>query len=133
MVGAIDSFTEENFEAIKTKDSFGNPPIDYVEGKYASMAGPAFAMLYNAVSGYPEANSEDGGAIRLYQGFWVAKSREEYIELYGYTTGIYENAYSCEDLMQVIRVFNEEASPQALKELTEAYTVEDVKARIVNG
>lgn len=133
MVGAIDSFTEANFEAVKTKDAFGNAPIDYVEGKYASMAGPAFAMMYNAITGHQEANSEDGGAIRLYQGFWVAKNREEYIELYGYTTGIYENAYSCENLMQVIRIFSEEASPEALKELTGAYTVEDVKARIIGG
>lgn len=133
MVGAIDSFTEENFEAIKTKDEFGNSPIDYVEGKYASMAGPAFAMLYNAISGHPEANSEDGGAVRLYQGFWTAKTREEYIELYGYTTGIYENAYSCEDLMQVIKVFNEDTSPEALKALTEAYTVEAVKERIIGS
>lgn len=133
MVGAIDSFTEANFEAIKEKDAFGNAPIDYVEGKYASMAGPAFAMMYNAVSGYPESYSQDGKAIRLYQGFWKAQSREEYIELYGYTTGIYENAYSCEDLMQVIRVFSDDASPEALKELTEAYTVEDVKARILES
>lgn len=133
MVGAIDSFTEANFEAMKTKDAFGNAPIDYVEGKYASMAGPAFAMMYNAVSGHPEANSENGGAVRLYQGFWAAESREEYIELYGYTTGIYENAYSCEDLMQVIKVFSDDASPEKLRELTGAYTVEDVKARIIGA
>lgn len=94
------------------------------------MAGPAFAMLYNAMSGHPEANTADGEAVRLYQGFWKADSREQYMELYGYATGIYENAYSCEDLMQVIKVFSDEASPEALKELTEAYTVEDVKARI---
>lgn len=132
MVGAIDSFTEANFEAIKEEDAFGNPKIDYVEGKYASMAGPAFAMLYNAITGYPETNTADGNAVRLYQGFWRADSRESFIELYGYTTGIYENAYSCEDLMQVIRVFHEDASPEALKELTEAYSVEDVKDRILN-
>lgn len=130
MVGAIDSFTEANFEAIQGKDYFGNPPIDYIQGKYGSMAGPAFAMLYNAMSGHPEANTADGEAVRLYQGFWKADSREQYMELYGYATGIYENAYSCEDLMQVIKVFSDEASPEALKELTEAYTVEDVKARI---
>lgn len=133
MVGAIDSFTEANFEAFKEKDAFGNSPIDYVQGKYASMAGPAFAMLYNALTGHPEANTPDGNAVRLYMGFWTADSREKYIELYGYTTGIYENAYSCENLMQVIKVFNDEASPEALKALTEAYTVEDVKARILEG
>lgn len=131
LVGAIDSFTEANFEAIRQKDAFGNPPINYVEGKYASMAGPAFAMLYNAMSGHPEINSADGSAVRLYQGFWRATGREEYIELYSYTSGIYENAYSCENLMQVIKVFNDGASPEALAELTEAYTVEDVKNRIL--
>lgn len=132
MVGAIDSFTEANFEAVKEKDAFGNPSIDYVQGKYGSMAGPAFAMLYNAMSGYPQTNTPDGSAVRLYQEFWRATSREEYIELYGYTTGIYENAYSCENLMQVMKVFNEDASPEKLKELTEACTVEDVKARILS-
>lgn len=132
MVGAIDSFTEANFEAIKEEDAFGNPKIDYVEGKYGSMAGPAFAMLYNAMSGHPETNTADGRAVRLYQGFWTADSKESFIELYGYTTGIYENAYSCNDLMKVIKVFHDDASPESLKELTEAYTVEDVKARILN-
>lgn len=132
MVGAIDSFTETNFEAIKAEDAYGNPKIDYVEGKYASMAGPAFAMLYNAMTGHPEANTPDGQAVQLYQGFWTAESREKFVELYGYTTGIYENAYSCNDLMQVISVFSEDASPEALKELTEAYSVEAVKERIIS-
>lgn len=131
MVGAIDSFAERNFELIKEKDAFGNGSIDYVEGKYASMAGPAFAMLYNAMSGYPETNTPDGKAVRLYQSFWAAKGRKEFIELYGYASGIYENAYSCEDLMQVISVFNEDATPESLRELTEACTVEDVKERIL--
>lgn len=131
LVGAIDSFTEANFEIFQEKDPFGNVPIDYVEGKYGSMAGPAFAMMYNAISGHPEANSEDGKAVQLYMGFWTAQSWDEYYELYGYTTGIYENAYSCDDLMQVIRVYNEDATPEALKALTEAYTVDAVKARIL--
>lgn len=131
MVGAIDSFTEENFQAVQQEDIFGNPPINYVEGKYASMAGPAFAMLYNAITGHPETNTPDGKAVRLYQGFWKAIGRKEYMELYSYTSGIYENAYSCEDLMKVIKVFNEDASPQEVAELAEAYTVEDVKGRIL--
>lgn len=133
LVGAIDSFTETNFELFREKDAFGNSPIDYVQGKYASMAGPAFALVYNAMTGHPETNTADGKAVRLYQGFWTATTREEYIELYGYTSGIYENAYSCEDLMGVIKIFAEEASPQAVKELTEAYTVEDVRARILGS
>ena len=42
----------------------------------------------------------------------------------------FENAYSCDDLMQVIRQFNENANPQSFKELTEASDVESAKERI---
>lgn len=131
MVGAIDSFSEQNFEIFKEKDAFGNAPIDYVRGKYASMAGPAFAMIYNAITGTPDAVEENGEAVRLYQNLWTAKSEEEYIELYGYATGMYENAYSCDDLMDVIRQFNENADPQSFKELTEASDLESAKKRIL--
>lgn len=130
MVGAIDSFTENNFEIFNEKDSFGNSPIDYVQGKYASMAGPAFAMMYNAVTGNRDVISEDGSAVRFYQEFWKAESKQEYVEMYGYATGIYENAYSCDDLMKVIKVFNDSASPEKLKELAEANSLEEAKERI---
>lgn len=133
MVGAIDSFSEQNFEIFKEKDSFGNAPIDYVRGKYASMAGPAFAMIYNAITGTPDVVQENGEAVRLYQNLWTAKSEEEYVELYGYATGIYENAYSCDDLMQVIGQFDVDADPQGFKELTEASDVESVKERIFSN
>lgn len=131
MVGAIDSFSEQNFEIFKEEDAFGNAPIDYVRGKYASMAGSAFAMIYNAITGTPDAVEENGEAVRLYQNLWTARSEEEYIELYGYATGMYENAYSCDDLMEVIRQFNENADPQSFKELTEASDLESVKKRIL--
>ena len=130
MVGAIDSFTDDNFELFKEKDMFGNPPVDYAQGKYASLAGPAFAMIYNAITGNPDAVKENGQAARLYQGFWTATTQKEYTELYGYATGIYENAYSCDDLQGVIKVFTEDTTPEKFKELTESYTVEDVKTRI---
>ncbi len=87
-------------------------------------------MIYNAVTETPDAGEENGEAVRLYQNLWTAKSEEEYIELYGYATGIYENAYSCDDLMKVIEQFSEAADPQSFKELTEASDVESVKKRI---
>lgn len=130
LVGSIDSFTDGNYELFQKKDMFGNAPVDYVQGKYASEAGPAFAMIYNAITGNPDAVKEDGQAVRLYQGFWTATNEKDYEELYGYATGIYENAYSCEDLQGVIKVFDESATPEKFKELTESYTVEDAKERI---
>ena len=42
--------------------------------------------------------------VRLYQGFWSASDKDTFNELYGYTQDIYENAYSCADLMKVIKV-----------------------------
>ena len=61
-------------------------------------------------------------------------SGDETAILYNYErqepTGIYENAYSCDDLQGVIKVFTEDTTPEKFKELTESYTVEDVKARI---
>ena len=130
LVGSIDSFTDGNYEIFQKKDMFGNPPVDYVQGKYASLAGPAFAMIYNAITGNPDAVKENGQAARLYQGFWTATNEKDYEELYGYATGIYENAYSCDDLQGVIKVFDDSATPEKFKELTESYSVEDAKARI---
>lgn len=49
-IGAVDCFSQENHDEINTEDSFGNPKIDYIAGKYASMGGPAFAILYNAMA-----------------------------------------------------------------------------------
>ena len=40
-IGAVDCFSQENHDEINTEDSFGNPKIDYIAGKYASMGGPA--------------------------------------------------------------------------------------------
>ncbi len=84
-------------------------------------------MIYNAITGNLDAVEENGEAVRLYQNLWTAKTEDEYIELYGYAIGIYENAYSCDDLMQVIRQFNEDANPQSFRELTEASDVESAK------
>ena len=131
-IGAVDCFSQENHDEINSRDSFGNPKIDYIAGKYASMGGPAFAILYNAMDGHPEANTDDtdSNTVRLYQGFWSASDKDTFNKLYGYTQDIYENAYSCADLMKVIKAYNTGTTPDDLKALTEAYTVEDVEKRI---
>ena len=131
-IGAVDCFSQENHDEINTEDSFGNPKIDYIAGKYASMGGPAFAILYNAMTGYPEANTDDADSntVRLYQGFWSASDKASFNKLYGYTQDIYENAYSCADLMKVIKSYNPDTTPNDMKALTEAYTVEDVQKRM---
>lgn len=131
-IGIVDCFSTENAQLVKADDAFGNPKLNYVAGKYASMIGPAFAIMYNAVTGHPEVNSSDGKAVKYYQGFWTAKGRSEFLEYYSYTQDQYENAYSNKDLMDVIYEFNEETSAEDLETLTEKCTVDDVKERISN-
>lgn len=130
-IGLVDCFSEENFQLVKGTDAYGNPKFDYLEGKYASMIGPAFAAMYNAITGHGDVVRPEGQAFRLYQSFWVAAGREEYAEMYGYTQGIYENAYSNSDLMEVIAEYNPEANWEAFKALTEASDLASVKARIL--
>lgn len=131
-VGMVDCFSEQNFRNFRASDAYGNSSVDYLEGKYASMAGPAFAALYNAVAGDLDVVSPDGKAFRLHQDFWTARGRDEFSELYGYTTGIYGNAYSCADLMTVIRTYQPDADYDAFAALTEASDVPSVRARILS-
>jgi hypothetical protein len=118
-VGVVDCFSEANLEAIAVGDAFGNPQIDFVAGKYASMIAPAFAAMYNALEGDAELLRPNGEAFRLTQGFLVAKDRDSFNELYSYTQGIYVNAYSSDDLRQVIRKYNPAAGFEDFVALTE--------------
>lgn len=132
LLGTVDCFSESCRDAFREKDSFGESRLNYISGKYASMVGPAMAAVYNAVTGYPEAVRPADGPFRLTQGFWTASSEEEYELLYGYTQGVYENAYSCDELMEVIKVFNPDTTSEDFARLTEASDVESVEARISN-
>lgn len=130
MVGIVNSFSEENYEAVETLDAQGYPLIDYVKGKYASMVAPAFAAMFNALEGDVDLVNPGGTAFRLYQGYWTAAGEEEYSELYGYTLSIYQNAYSSSDLMNVIRAYNPDASYEDFVTLTESSDIDSVLARL---
>lgn len=126
LVGTVDCFSGENLELVQ------DGKLNYVAGKYASMAGPAVAAVYNAVTGHPEAVRQENEPFRLSQKLWKAGTAEQYEELYGFTQGVYENAYSCDELMQVIAVFEPETGYEDFAALTEASDVESVERRILN-
>lgn len=132
LTGTVDCFSEENLKAVQEKDSYGEMKLNYVAGKYASMAGPAVAAVFNAVTGHADTVRADGEPFRLSQKLWRADTEALYQELYGYTQGVYENAYSCDELMEVISVFNPEAAYEDFASLTEASDVEAVEERILN-
>lgn len=124
-LGAVDCFSERNYQAFCQDGS-----LDYLAGKYASMIGPAFAAMFNALQGDAGFMRADGQAFRLHQGFWLAGDAAAFAELYACTQGVYVNAYSADDLRGVIRAFNPAATLAQLQQLTEASDVESVKARI---
>ena len=121
--GVIDCFSEDNYYGFK------NGTIAYVAGKYQSEIGPGFAALYNAITGYGEDYREDGRAFRLEQGFWTAKSSQEYESMYSLARSVSVNAYNYEDLYSVIKSMNPEAEFSDLKELAESYSYEECLAR----
>lgn len=121
--GVIDCYSMTN------KELFENGTLCYVAGKFSSTIGPAFAAMYNAITGYEEEFREDGKAFQMTQGYWISKSKKEYNDQYALATGIYVNAYNYEDLCSVIKAYDDSASFEKLKALTEAYTREEAEAR----
>lgn len=118
-VGAIDCFTEETYKLFNGVENDGVQELDYLVGKYGAIVAPAFASICNAYAGYAENFREDGHAFRLEQRFWTASSKEEFNEQYGLSIGIYENTYSANDIMQVLKEFNPNADFASFKEFAE--------------
>ncbi len=117
--GTIDCFSEDNYYGFK------EGTISYVAGKYQSEIGPGFAALYNAITGNADAFRDNGKAFRLQQGFWTAKSSEEYDEKYSLARSISVNAYNYEDLYDVIKSMTPDAEFDDLKALAESFSYEE--------
>lgn len=119
--GVIDCFSEDNyFGFLKEK-------VGYVAGKYESEIGPAFAALYNAITG--GAYRDNGRAFRLVQGYWTASTMADYDRMYALARGTAINAYNYEDLYSIVQTMNPDADFEAFKTLTEAYSYESCLAR----
>jgi len=121
--GVVDCYSMTN------KELFADGTLCYVAGKFSSTIGPSFAAMYNAVTGDGEDFREDGRAFQMTQGYWISKDKKEYNDQYALATGVYVNAYNYEDLCSVMKVYDESASFEKLKTLTEAYTREEAESR----
>ena len=122
-LGVVDAFHTRNLQL------FTSGPLKYVIGKYGSMAGPAFALMLNAVTGYAEDFRNGGKALRVTQVFWTSESYDDYVAKYTLATSAARNAYSFEDLSRVIRIYNPDADLNELVALAEACSFFAVEAR----
>ena len=107
--GAVDCFSDSNQEAFLEKDAFGNSKLNYIEGKCAAMATPAFVAMYNAVSGHLQTVRNGEEAFWLNQNFWSADSAQTYEELSAAAENVYENVYGTKDIMNVLAEYTEDA------------------------
>ncbi|MCC8065504.1 MAG: hypothetical protein LIO94_00140 [Clostridiales bacterium] len=118
-VGMIDCFTDVNYEFFNTTDVNGDSRLNCLIGKYGAVVAPAFVAMSNAYAGYEEDFREDGNAFRLNQSFWYAANTDEFNEQYALSIGISDNTYSATDIMQAMKIFNEDADFETFKEFTE--------------
>ena len=122
-LAVVDSFHTRNLQL------FTDGSLQCVVGKYSSMIGPAFALMLNAVTGYAADFRDNGHAIEVRQGFWIASSPEEYYEKYTFSQSVSMNAYNFDDLSHVLRIYNPDANLSELVALAEARSYYAVQAR----
>ncbi len=115
-LGVVDCYGETSLQMFASGD------LQYLVGKYSSIIGPSFAVMYNAITGYAEDFRPRGKSFHITQGFWSSDSREDFEEKYTLASSIEINAYNYEDLQKVIKEFNPDATYEDLKALAEADT-----------
>ncbi|KIR03908.1 hypothetical protein P261_02723 [Lachnospiraceae bacterium TWA4] len=118
-VGTIDCFGETNKELFETKDSFGNSKLNFLAGKEGAMGAPAFVGLLNSITGHEDVFREDGNAYNLHQNFVYADSIEQFNEIKTQSESIYKNAYSTDEIMNVLSVYNSSTNFDTFKKFAE--------------
>ena len=119
LLGSIDCFTEDTYEMFNKKGYNGKDRIDYLVGKYGAIVAPSFVAMKNALEGFAEDYREDGSAFRLQQSFWTADSLDEFNKQYALSIGMYDNTYSVEDMMEVLKSYTPETNFEKFRKFTE--------------
>lgn len=122
-LGMVDSYNTRNLQL------FTNNKLHYLVGKYSSSVGPAFALMFNAVTGYAADFRNDGRAIKVAQDFWTSDSADDFNEKYTLSQSETMNAYNFGDLSAVCKAFNPEADLVHLIALAQAGSYEAVLVR----
>ena len=121
--GIVDCYSIRNLQL------FTDGRLDYVVGKYGSMIGPSFALMYNALTGYAEDFRVNGEALEINQCFWSSDNLDDYTEKYTLAASMEMNAYNYEDLFSMCKAYNPDATPESLIKLAGECSYEDVLAR----
>ena len=119
LLGVIDCFTEDTYELFNTRGYAGTERLNYLVGKYSAIVAPSFVSMENALAGFSEDYRDDGNAFQLNQSFWVADSEESFNKQYALSVGMYDNTYSVEDMMKVMKSYTPETDFEEFRNFTE--------------
>ena len=122
-LGMVDSYNTRCLQM------FTNGKLHYLVGKYSSSVGPAFALMFNAVTGHAGDFRKEGKAIKAAQSFWVSENVKDFNDKYALSQSETMNAYNFGDLSSVCKVFNKDADLVHLIALAQASSYESVLAR----
>ena len=104
LLGSIDCFTEDTYEMFNKKGYNGKGKNRLSCRKiWCYRCTIIFVAMKNALEGFAEDYREDGSAFRLQQSFWTADSVDEFNKQYVLSIGMYDNTYSVEDMMGVLK------------------------------
>ena len=95
--------------------------LDYLAGKFSASIGPIFAATYSAVLGAP-IRTEEGNALALAQGYWVATSAADFDKFYALDSSLEAPAYDKAMLDTLIG-----SDYKTFADFVAAYTFEEIE------
>lgn len=115
-IASVDAYASAYGEAMEAG------MLDYLAGKFSASIGPIFAAAYSAVLGAP-IRTEEGYALALDQGYWVASSVDEFNEYYQIDSSAETPAYTKDMLEGLLG-----ADYAVFAEFVSKYTFDEIKA-----
>ena len=103
-------------------DAMSAGMLDYLAGKFSASIGPVFAATYRATLGAP-IRTEEGNALALSQGYWVATSAEEFQEFYAVDSSKDAPAYT-KDMLDTLLT----ADYASFADFVSKYSFEEIRA-----
>lgn len=115
-IASVDAYASAYGEAMEAG------MLDYLAGKFSASIGPIFAATYSAALGAP-IRTEEGYALALDQGYWVATSYDQFSEFYAIDSSTEAPAYTKEMLDSLLG-----ADYATFADFVSKYGFEDIKA-----
>ena len=125
-LGGVSSINDVSVQAME------DGTLNWWGGKYAAMAGPPFALLYNWMTGYAADFGENGAGVFIPQS-WIEITSATEMENWLTLINAPVPPYSADDLKAVCKAINPSATLDDLKALALASKHDDVVARRAAG